>query len=146
VAGRAGRAANQGRVLIQTRNPEHPALRFAQQHDVPSFLEQDYRLRQEVNYPPFCQMALIRFDGLEERVVAHEAARLARLIETSDAEVEVLGPAPAPLLRLRNRFRHRFIVRATQRQDLRKALLAIARAPQNRKVRVGIDVDPQSML
>jgi primosomal protein N' (replication factor Y) len=60
--------------------------------------------------------------------------------------VEILGPTPAPLTRLRNRYRHRFMVRADDRAGLRTVLLAVARAPIDRRVRVAIDVDPVSML
>lgn len=148
VAGRAGRAEKPGRVLIQTRNPHHPAIVSALRHDVRSFIEHELAVREEVGYPPFAHVALVRFDGLVEGEVAEEARRLAALVEkdASLSDVELLGPAPAPLARLRNRFRYRFMLRSTRRRPLRSALLAIARAPLNRRVRMGIDVDPQSML
>lgn len=146
VAGRAGRAHLQGRVLIQTRNPDHPAVRFAASHDVRAFIEQELEAREEVDYPPFSHVALVRFDGLNEDLVRHEAARLARLAEKASSEAEILGPAPAPLSRLRNRYRFRFLVRAKSRAPLRQALLAIARATSDRKVRVSIDVDPINLL
>ena len=65
VAGRAGRAGDKGRVLIQTRNPEHPAVVCAQRHDFAAFSEYDLRLRKEIGYPPFSHIALVRFDGMD---------------------------------------------------------------------------------
>lgn len=146
VAGRAGRGDIEGKVLIQTRSPEHPAVAFAASHDVQGFVEQEMALRQELNYPPFSRLALIRVDAIEERLAQAAAERLARLARKEGQGADVLGPAPAPLLRLRNRYRYRFLVRSNDRAALRTALLAVARAPSDRKVRVAIDVDPVNML
>ncbi len=147
VAGRAGRASKPGRVLIQTRQPEHPAVRLAAAHDVRAFVEQEMRAREELAYPPFSRIALVRFDALEETRVVREAERIAVLARRAAAPgVEVLGPAQAPLARLRNRFRYRFMLRSSDRAALRRTLLAVARAGTDRQVRISIDVDPLSML
>jgi primosomal protein N' (replication factor Y) len=146
VAGRAGRADRPGRVLIQTRNPEHPAVRAAETHDVRAFVEHELAVREEVGYPPFARLGLVRLDGPDEQLVAREAARLARLAAAASGQVEVLGPAPAPLGRLRGRYRYQFMLRAAERPPLHQALLSVARAPSARGVRVGIDVDPLNML
>jgi primosomal protein N' (replication factor Y) (superfamily II helicase) len=146
VSGRAGRAEAKGRVLIQTRSPEHPAVAFAASHDVSGFIEQEMVLRQELNYPPFSRLALVRIDAVEEAHAQAAAERLARLARKEGQGAEVLGPAPAPLLRLRNRYRYRFLVRSNDRMALRAALLAVARSAPDRKVRVAIDVDPVNML
>jgi primosomal protein N' (replication factor Y) len=146
VAGRAGRGDVKGRVLIQTRTPDHPAVAFAASHDVTGFIEQEMVLRQELNYPPFSRLALVRVDAVEEPRAQGAAERLARLAKKEGQGAEVLGPAPAPLLRLRNRYRYRFLVRSNDRTALRAALLAVARAPSDRQVRVAIDVDPVNML
>jgi primosomal protein N' (replication factor Y) len=146
VAGRAGRGDVKGKVLIQTRTPDHPAVAFAASHDVTGFIEQEMLLRQELNYPPFSRLALVRVDAVQEAHAQGAAERLARLARKEGQGAEVLGPAPAPLLRLRNRYRYRFLVRSNDRAALRAALLAVARAPSDRQVRVAIDVDPVNML
>jgi primosomal protein N' (replication factor Y) len=148
VAGRAGRGETKGRVLIQTYNPEHPAIVCAARHDVASFVERELTLRRELTYPPFSRLALLRCDAIEEQRAAHEAERLATVARRAGgAEVAVLGPAPAPIARLRNRYRFHVLLRAGERADLRKSLLAVARAEgSDRRVRVAIDVDPVSML
>jgi primosomal protein N' (replication factor Y) (superfamily II helicase) len=146
VAGRAGRGDVKGKVLIQTRTPDHPAIAFAASHDVTGFVEQEMVLRQELNYPPFSRLALVRVDAVEEPRAQAAAERLARLAKKEGQGAEVLGPAPAPLVRLRNRYRYRFLVRSNDRAALRAALLAVARAPSDHKVRVAIDVDPVNML
>jgi primosomal protein N' (replication factor Y) (superfamily II helicase) len=146
VAGRAGRGDMKGKVLIQTRSPDHPAIAFAATHDVAGFVEQEMALREELNYPPFSRLALVRVDAVQESHAQGAAQHLARLALKEGQGAEILGPAPAPLLRLRNRYRYRFLVRSNDRTALRAALLAVARAPADRQVRVAIDVDPVNML
>jgi len=147
VAGRAGRGDTPGRVLIQTRQPEHPAIAYAVLHDVPGFIERELRDREEVRFPPFTRLALVRFDALDEGQALAECERVAAIARgAAPSGVEVLGPTAAPLARLRNRYRFRFVLRAVERKPLRDALLAVARASVSRLVRVAIDVDPVNML
>jgi primosomal protein N' (replication factor Y) (superfamily II helicase) len=152
VAGRAGRHERPGRVIIQTRDPEHAAIRFAARHDVAGFLAHELRDRQEVGYPPFRRLALVRIDAVEEDRAREVAARFAAQArshpEAARGAIEILGPAPAPIARLRNRYRFRVLLRAMNRGALRgvmKSLVAI-RDERDRKVRVALDVDPVSML
>ncbi|HEY3496912.1 MAG TPA: primosomal protein N' [Polyangiaceae bacterium] len=147
VAGRAGRGDEPGRVLIQTRQPDHPAIRRALSHDVKTFIAEELESRRELRYPPFARLALVRVDAVEDELARAHAEKLATVARRWHADgVEVLGPAPAPLARLRGRYRHRFLVRATERARLHIALLGVARVPIDRRVRVAIDVDPVSML
>jgi primosomal protein N' (replication factor Y) len=152
VAGRAGRGDAPGRVLVQTYDPEHPAIRFALRHDVAGFVERELADRRELGYPPFSRVALARVDAVEERTAAHacqELAKVARAAELVRARrVDVLGPAPAPLARLRNRWRFRLMLRARERPALRAVIAAVdeARARLPREVRSSIDVDPVQLL
>jgi primosomal protein N' (replication factor Y) len=147
VSGRAGRGDAPGSVIIQTRNPAHPAIAMAVAHDVAGFVEQELSDRRELRYPPFSRIALVRIDAVDEAVARREAARLAGIARRAAPQgVDVVGPAPAPLTRLRNRFRHRFLVRGPARAPLRAALIAVARAQPDRRTRVVIDVDPVNML
>lgn len=151
VAGRAGRHERPGKVIVQTRDPAHPAIRHASRHDVAGFLEHELRDRGEVGYPPFRRLALVRVDAVDEDLARQTAARFAaharRQVEIANREVEVLGPAPAPIARLRNRYRFRVLLRAYQRPPLRRVLRALqALVGKDRKVRVALDVDPVSML
>lgn len=147
VAGRAGRGDTPGTVMIQTRQPDHPAVRLAAHHDVTAFAEVALREREELGYPPYSRIALVRFDGLNEQAVRKEALRLTELARrVASPKVEVLGPAPAPIARVRNRYRYRFMLRSRDRKELRQTLLAVARAMSDRMVRVSIDVDPVSLL
>ena len=152
VAGRAGRAERSGRVLIQTRDPQHAAVRYAISHDVAGFLNQELQDRREVRYPPFARIALVRVDAMAEALARKAAGQLAAHARTrpevASRAVEVLGPAAAPIARLRGRYRFRLFLRAQQRTDLRAVLAFIAalKGRFDRKVRIAIDVDPFSML
>lgn len=153
VAGRAGRGDTPGRVLVQTFDPEHHAIRFAARHDVNGFIERELRDRKELAYPPFSRMALARVDALDEREAQEATAMLARAARAAArtgevGAVTVLGPTPAPIAKVRNRFRFRVMLRSTSREHLRKATLAIHAAIGQlpRSVRVAIDVDPVGLL
>ena len=152
VAGRAGRHERQGKVLIQTRDPKHAAVRFATRHDVSGFLAHELSDRHEVGYPPFGRIALLRVNAVDEDVARTAAGQLAAHArsthEVVTRKVEVLGPAPAPIARLRNRYRFRVFLRAKERRPLRDvvATLLPLRDKLNRKVRFVIDIDPVSML
>jgi len=147
VAGRAGRGTDPGSVFVQTRQPDHPAITLAAAHDVDAFLEREMRDREELGYPPFSRLALVKLEGLDEAETRAEAERLAALARRSASrEVTVVGPAPAPLARLRSRYRFRFMLRSAAIAALRQPLLAVLRAGAKRQVRLIVDVDPMSML
>ncbi len=147
VAGRAGRSGSPGKVVIQTRNPEHPSVRFAQRYDSRSFIEHELAERMEAHYPPYHRMVMVRFDSLSAGVAEREASRLAALArDLVRGEADVMGPSPAPIERVKNRFRYRCILRAAKRAPLYRAAHAIAAAKVDRRVRIIIDVDPVSML
>ena len=153
VAGRAGRGDTPGRVLVQTYDPEHHAIKFAARHDVNGFIERELRDRKELAYPPFSRMALTRVDSLDETEAQEATALLARAARAAArtgelGAVTVLGPTPAPIAKVRNRFRYRIMLRSTSREHLRRATLAIhaAIAQLPRSVRVAIDVDPVGLL
>ncbi|MBI2396023.1 MAG: primosomal protein N' [Deltaproteobacteria bacterium] len=151
VAGRAGRGDAKGTVLIQTRSPEHPAIACAARHDVDAFLERELLDREELGYPPFSRLVLLRLDGDKEPRVVEIAQQLAALAEETpevkSGKVEVRGPSPAPLPRIRGRFRYRVLLRGP-RPELRAVARALKRALEGvgRDVRVVVDVDPLSMM
>ena len=147
VAGRAGRGGRPGRVVVQTRQPESPTILFAMRHDVRAFLDHETELRRELGYPPYARLALVRFEGMDDDLVSSEARRVAGLAQKAlGSFVRLSGPAPAPIARIRNRWRHRFLLKSADRQKLREVLLLVSRTPVDRRVRVIIDVDPMNML
>jgi primosomal protein N' (replication factor Y) len=152
VAGRAGRGDVPGRVIVQTWDPEHPAIALAKRHDVDAFLDRELADRRELGYPPLTRAALVRLDAVDQAEARDAAATLAdvarRRAEVQSGAVLVLGPAAAPIARIRNRWRFRVLLRATDRAPLRATVAAVdhARAALPRTIRASIDVDPVQLL
>lgn len=151
VAGRAGRGERPGRVLFQTFQPEHPAIGAAAAHDYERFYGAERDERRELCYPPFAYMVAVRIDAGDEARARQVAEELASLAKAHPAVREgvllVQGPAPAPLARLRGRYRFRFLVRGPRplvRQVARRIIARIDEGVQ--PVRATVDIDPVSML
>jgi primosomal protein N' (replication factor Y) len=152
VAGRAGRGERPGRVLLQTFQPEHYAIAFAERHDFAGFCRSELRVRAEHAFPPFVRLAAIRVDAGDAGEAKRTAAMLAAVAHqhalVRDDSVQVLGPAPAPIERLRGRYRFRFLLRARERPALRAVVAAVARRIDEgvAPARAALDIDPYSML
>ncbi|MBV8971106.1 MAG: primosomal protein N' [Sphingomonadaceae bacterium] len=146
VAGRAGRGAKPGRVLLQTYVPEARIMRSLVDYDAEGFYAAETEIRAELGLPPFGRLAGIVVSGADAGAVAAAARELGRTAPTDDG-LAVLGPAPAPLALLRGRHRARLLVHARRRIDLQGVIgawLAGVAVPAN--VRVTVDVDPYSFL
>ena len=151
VAGRAGRGDRPGRVLIQTYHPHHYALRHATAQDYRGFYDEEIRHRRNHSYPPFVALAmlLVRHKQAES---AHQTALKVRhaLVEADTARAcRVLGPAPAPLARLRGEFRVQLLVKSRSRKNMRevidRAFESLEKADQDLRS-VTLEIDPVSML
>jgi primosomal protein N' (replication factor Y) len=105
VAGRAGRDSQPGRVIVQTFAPEHYAIRPVREHDYEAFYAEELGHRAPLGYPPFGRLAHLLVSGPDEERTREGASRLAAVARAAGQPVEVLGPAPAPLARLRGRHR-----------------------------------------
>ncbi len=152
VAGRSGRGASSGRVIVQTWDPEYPAIAIAARHDVNAFLDRELADRKELGYPPYARAALVRVDGADQGEAKAACQALADRARESapvrSGDVLVQGPAPAPIARIRGRWRFRLMLRASQRAPLRAVLSVVdeARHGLARSVRAAIDVDPVQLL
>jgi primosomal protein N' (replication factor Y) len=151
VAGRAGRGAAPGRVLVQTYRREHHSLVAAAAHDYGSFAPRELSLRRELGYPPFSRLVVLRVEGVDAGATEHAAGQLATSARASaGAAIVVRGPAPAPLERLRGRFRWQVLLASSRVRHLhaftRELLVAWRASPAARRVRLVVDIDPVSML
>lgn len=151
VSGRAGRADLLGRVVIQSYSVDNPVLQCAIDHDYLRFAKQELPLRQLLFYPPFGYLANLVLSGLDRHEVERVAGLLMAALESQSAscgDVEVLGPAPCPLFRLRNRYRMQILLKSEDRTALRRL---ISYAPQwktflNARLTLVLDVDPVDMM
>ncbi|OGO33169.1 MAG: primosomal protein N' [Chloroflexi bacterium RBG_16_56_11] len=143
VAGRAGRGVAGGRVIIQTFSPEHYAIKAAARHDYASFYEQELAYRRMFHNPPFTRLARLTYAHASDARCQEEAERLKKVVATEIdalglAGIEILGPAPAFIRRLRGRYRWQLILRG---RDL-AAFLAPLDLPRG----WAIDIDPVNLV
>ena len=149
VAGRAGRGVRPGTVLVQTYAVEHYAMQRAAVHDFAGFAQAELKNREEFGYPPYTHLAMWRCEAKAREAAAAGAKQVADELRARahglGAGVSILGPAPAPLERLRGLWRMQVLVKSPERRALR----ALVQAPLARSasgVRQILDVDPYSML
>jgi len=153
VAGRAGRGDRAGKVVIQTYAPHHYSIRAARDQDYARFIRRELDLRKELMYPPYARMAMVRIEGAESSRVSEIATKAAAVLAHAtkdDTTIRILGPAPAPIERIKQRYRWQVMVKSQARTAMREALgkmrTEVGPLADRHEVRVMIDVDPVNML
>jgi len=156
VAGRAGRGDLPGKVLIQTYNPHQYLFRFLKTHDYVGFAQEELKLREQLDYPPFSRLSRILVSGHSEKKVKETSQEIVKkgisLKKTSPAfsKVRILGPAEAPLAFLRNQYRWHLFIKApiaSLMHDFTERLLGFFKTRNyQRPVKIAVDVDPISVL
>ena len=151
VAGRAGRGDLAGRVLIQTYHPHHYVLRYARAQDYAGFYAEEIRYRRNHSYPPFVALALLLVHNEELRRVQATALELKKaLVEANqDGACRILGPAPAPLARLRGEHRMQILIKSRSRDRLRRVAESALRMVESRghALRsINLEIDPVNMM
>jgi primosomal protein N' (replication factor Y) len=150
VSGRAGRGELPGKVLVQTYHPEHYAVKFAAEHDYPGFVAKEMQYRRWMHYPPYAVLAnvVVQSEKLEE--AAAWAGTLGRWFQQARLEkVRVLGPAAAPIVRLKRIYRYHFVLKAEQRQVLQgvlRGMLGFAEAQGIPRRGLMVDVDAVHLM
>jgi primosomal protein N' (replication factor Y) len=151
VAGRAGRGDRPGRVLIQTYHPYHYALRHACAQDYEGFYDEELRYRQNHSYPPFVALASLLVHGPDLGKVRNDSLELRKQLDLVNQErkCRVLGPAPAPLSRLKGEHRFQLLIKSRSRKDLREiadtAMRAVAEKGINLRS-INLEIDPVSIM
>jgi primosomal protein N' (replication factor Y) (superfamily II helicase) len=151
VAGRTGRETDSGRVILQTFDPEHDAIRCAASHAYEIFFERDSELRRELLYPPYGHMILVRVEGNNEKRVEKKAikiGRAARLLKGESRKVMIMGPAPSPRKKIVGRFRWQLLFKAAERASVRslaKALISEGHL-KGHGLKIVLDVDPIDLM
>jgi primosomal protein N' (replication factor Y) len=158
MSGRSGRHVKDneaaGKVIIQTYNTGHESICFSQNHDYEGFAAVELNNRKQLNYPPFHKMAAIKIQSQDlEKVksVAHQLAQRAQSLKekfSAFSEIEILGPAAAPIAKLRNQFRYHLLIKGAQPQVLNQF---VRRSLGDSKwiikqVKVAVDIDPLNLL
>ena len=150
VAGRTGRGEKAGRVLVQTMSPDEPVIQFAAKHDYLGFAKYELENREAIQAPPFSVMARVVIRGLDDALTQSETRRLAEIIKQAGAAqqppIRLLGPAPAPVMKLKKHYRYHFLLYAPSVeaiQQLWREVMPKLQVPAD--VEFMIDVDPSDM-
>ena len=148
VAGRAGRGERTGEAIVQTIYPEHYSIQLACRQDYASFFERELKYRRAMRYPPLLSMVNTVVRGRTFHEAMSAAADVVHRLEPAAAigTFRTLGPAPAPLARLRGEHRVQFFLKGTRRASMRNALKTVLEAMPELRRRVTVDVDPLSVL
>ncbi|TXL18005.1 primosomal protein N' [Methylococcaceae bacterium HT3] len=146
VSGRAGRATKKGRVIMQTRQPEHPLLNILIHQGYQAFAEAALTEHKQAELPPYSYQALFRANGHDQETALNLLIAIAELINQYDNQTLVLGPVPAPMAKRAGQFRYQLLLQHSQRKQLHLLLNwlmpEIEKLKQARKVRWSLDVDP----
>jgi primosomal protein N' (replication factor Y) len=147
VAGRAGRDARPGRVIVQTFMPNHYAIRPVRDHDYESFYQEELGHRAELGFPPFGRLAHAIVSAPEEQPARQGARELAQAVARAAPGSVCLGPAPAPLARLRGRYRYQLLVKGDE-ASIRIAARALVDSAESlpEGVQASVDANPVHML
>ena len=164
VAGRSGRAELEGKVVIQTYMPEHYCIAAAQKHDYLGFYAQEVEARGALRYPPFSHVGTLLLRGKDEKQVEEVAyavqdqlrmwltdqAPTAQVSDVEETEVEILGPAPAPLSKIEGKFRWHFLLRSNSVERISQLLKYLTDEPpvaiKSNAIEFVIDIDPTNIL
>jgi primosomal protein N' (replication factor Y) (superfamily II helicase) len=148
-AGRAGRGNLPGIVLIQTINPEHYAIRYASEQNYDGFYEKEIQFRKLMRYPPFAALANVLVRSQKQEEALEMSTELGRMLDPAPEGLKILGPAEAPVPKLKSEFRYQLLIKAIDRKRLNETLRELRRFTQERKwspTALVIDVDPLTLL
>ena len=156
VAGRAGRGMNPGKVIIQTFNPDHYSVQMARDQDFAKFYYEESRFREELRYPPFSRLINFRIEGTSQKRSIKAAEEMGewgrRLLKERPyiRGIEILGPSPAPLVKLKGKYRYQMLIKGKRANPLHRFAQELAEKTKKRWVGRGInlsiDVDPISVM
>lgn len=152
VAGRAGRENLQGRVIIQTYNPDNYSIQYSKKQSYEEFYNVEIKLRKQLRYPPFCDIIMFGISGEIEEIVSKTAnqlyATLHKKIQQEDISANILKPLPAPIDKIKNRYRWRIIIKAEVNDKLIEIINECLYDKELLKnnARVIADINPTNMM
>jgi primosomal protein N' (replication factor Y) len=149
VAGRAGRGEQAGEAIVQTIYPDHYSIQLACRQDYPAFFDREMHFRRAMRYPPAVSLINTVVRARTFTAAMNDATAIVQKLREQDPSLKhyrVLGPAPAPLGKLRGEYRAQFLVKGSNRRRMREALVSILAQTPELARRTTVDVDPLSVL
>lgn len=150
LSGRTGRGESGGRVIIQTFNDSHLIFGFLKKQDYWGFYREELKIRKMINYPPFSRLARIVMRGKSEQNVLEAAdlftIELRKYLSLLMSDITILGPSPAPLIKIGGNYRYHIILKSKRLKDLNSLIKAALESFKTRAVFIEIDIDPVDML
>ncbi|MEK7483550.1 MAG: primosomal protein N', partial [Planctomycetota bacterium] len=148
VSGRTGRGGKRGLVVVQTFQPEHYAIQKASRGEYENFAREELQFRENLGYPPFGFLMRILIRGEENLAVQKRAENIAEAIrKLATPEIEILGPAPAPIMRIKNKFRFQLLAKSANPIALQQLQRTCRKFLQSdEQIQCAVDVDPLAML
>ncbi len=146
VAGRSGRGEIQGEAIVQTLYPKHYSIRHACRQDYPAFYQDEIAFRRGMKYPPTVALINTIVKARTREGAMDDAGELVNALRVEGEPYRVLGPAPAPLSRLKGEYRAQFFIKGSNRPAMRQALQAVLSSRPEIRRRTVVDVDPMSVL
>ncbi len=150
VAGRGGRGATPGRVIIQTFNPRHYVLRHVLSHDYKSFYETEIAFRQALQYPPFSRIINLRLSATNKEILLNQAKILGetarKLAAKYGNKIEIIGPAESPLAKIKGRWRRQMLLKSENTTVLHQFARDLLSKTESGKIKITVDVDPENFM
>ena len=147
VAGRSGRSNKEGKVIIQTFNPDHYAIYFSSKYDYLSFYKKEMIIRKQLKYPPYFYLSIIRINGKDSNIVYQEALKIKRSLERNLEHVIILGPSVASIFRVNNIYRYQILLKYKNEEEIYSIIEKIINHYKNQsKVNVDVDFNPLQLL
>jgi len=147
VAGRSGRSSKEGKVIIQTFNPDHYAIYFACKYDYMSFYKKEMNIRKQLKYPPYFYLATIRISGKDSNIVYQESLKIKRSLERNLEHIIILGPSSASVFRVNNIYRYQILLKYKSEIEIYFIMEKIVDHYKNQtKVNIDVDFNPLQIL
>lgn len=144
-AGRSGRGEKEGRVVIQTFNPEHYAIKFAKEHDYLGFFKKEMSIRRELSYPPYYYLVQIKVIGKNYDIIRNEVNKIAYKVKDLLKNSQILGPTTCSVFKLNGLYRFGIIIKYKKEEHIDEVLkLLIDHYKNNRNIKIDIDVNPNN--
>ena len=147
VSGRSGRSNKEGKVIIQTFNPDHYAIYYSSKYDYLSFYKKEMNIRKQLKYPPYFYLSIIRINGKDSNIVYQEALKIKRSLERNLEHVIILGPSVASIFRVNNIYRYQILLKYKNEEEIYSIIEKIINHYKNQsKVNVDVDFNPLQLL